>query len=128
MKGKRRVTPLTELRVNAGLTRMEAAIIMKIANESLTRYEMGMNDIPFGVGEMMAKVYNVSFEDIRQAVRSTKEMVGAAVEGKRRSSIKKDKTDLLEKIRVKKMKSLSNMDLINSALKEAEKWKGKEAN
>ena len=74
-------SPLAMLRVKAGYTQAEAALIMQLGT-SLARYEHGMHDITFGIGEQMAKLYKVSFEDIRQAVIATKEAAGRQTVGK----------------------------------------------
>ena len=77
-------TPLAMLRVKAGYTQAEASVKMQIGMISLARYENGVNDLPFGIGELMAKLYNVSFENIRQAVLATKTAAGVQTEGKPR--------------------------------------------
>ena len=69
-------TPLAMLRVKAGYTQAEASVKMHLGMISLARYENGVNDVTFGVGEQMAKLYGVSFEEIRQAVIATKEAAG----------------------------------------------------
>ena len=67
-------TPLALLRFNAGYTREKAAVSLNIGGSTLANYERGTNDISFGIGEQMAKLYRVSFEDIRKAVLATKEL------------------------------------------------------
>ena len=67
-------TPLAMLRAKAGYTQAEASVLMHIGMISLARYENGVNDITFTIGEKMAELYKVSFEDIRQAVIETKKM------------------------------------------------------
>ena len=57
-------TPLALLRASAGLTRTEASVLMQVGMITLARYENGITDVPFGIGEQMAKLYKVSFEDI----------------------------------------------------------------
>lgn len=74
-------SPLAMLRVRAGYTQAEAAVIMQLGT-SLARYEHGMHDVTFGIGEQMAKLYKVSFEEIRQAVIATKEAAGRQTVGK----------------------------------------------
>ena len=75
-------TPLAKLRVNAGYTQAEASVLMHLGMISLARYENGINDVTFGIGEQMAKLYNVSFEDIRQAVIETKKAAGRMITGR----------------------------------------------
>lgn len=70
-------TPLAQLRAKAGFTREDASAILKIVMMTLYRYEIGKNDIPLGIAEDMAALYNVPFDDIRKAARDTKEIVGA---------------------------------------------------
>ncbi len=75
-------SPLAMLRVKAGYTQAEASVKMNLGMISLARYESGMNDVTFGIGEQMARLYNVSFEDIRQAVIATKEAAGRQTIGR----------------------------------------------
>lgn len=89
-------SPLAMLRVKAGYTQAEASVKMHIGMISLARYENGTNDITFGIGEQMARLYNVSFEDIRQAIIQTKKAAGVQTEG-RPTKIKKNTTqDILK--------------------------------
>ena len=66
--------PLVILRKNAGYSRNKAAVLLDIGLTTLTRYENGDNDVPFGIGEKMTVLYNVPFEDVRLAIRDTKEI------------------------------------------------------
>ena len=75
-------SPLAMLRVKAGYTQAEASVLMHLGMISLARYENGINDVTFGIGEQMAKLYKVSFEDIRQAVIATKEAAGRQTIGR----------------------------------------------
>lgn len=75
-------SPLAMLRVKAGYTQAEASVHMHLGMISLARYENGMNDVTFGVGEQMARLYKVSFEDIRKAVWDTKEAAGIQTIGR----------------------------------------------
>lgn len=59
-------TPLATIRANSGLTRTQAAVLLDIALNTLGRYEAGY-EIPLDVAEDMATLYNVSFDDIRNA-------------------------------------------------------------
>ncbi len=106
-------TPLALLRFNAGYTREQAAVNMKMGLITLAKYESGMNDIPFGIGEQMAKLYGVSFEDIRQAVLATKKAAHIQTEGR---PIKLDNTPI-------KIKPLKDREIMNMALKNADNLK-----
>ena len=75
-------TPLAMLRAKAGYTQAEASVLMHLGMISLARYENGSTDVTFGIGEQMAKLYKVSFEDIRQAVLATKAAAGRATVGR----------------------------------------------
>ena len=66
--------PLVILRKKAGFSRNKAAVLLDIGLTTLTRYENGDNDVPFGIGEKMTVLYNVPFDDVRFAIRDTKEM------------------------------------------------------
>ena len=67
--------PLAVLRRNAGYSRNAAAVYLGIGLTTLARYENGDNDVPFGVGEKMAVLYSTLFENVRNAIRETKELV-----------------------------------------------------
>ena len=66
--------PLVILRRNAGYSRNKAAVLLDIGLTTLTRYENGDNDVPFGVGEKMTLLYKVPFEKVRFAIRDTKKL------------------------------------------------------
>ena len=68
-------TPLALLRAKAALSRNEAAVKMEVGLTTLARYENGINDVPMGVAEQMATLYDVPFEEIRAAVLETKAIV-----------------------------------------------------
>ncbi len=82
-------TPLAKLRANVGLTIMEAAVIMQLGYNTLLRYEKGLTDVPFGIGEQMSSLYKVPFETIRQAVLETKKIKGANTAGRPRKTTPK---------------------------------------
>ena len=67
--------PLVFLRKNAGLSRNKAAVLLDVGLTTLTRYENGDNDVPFGVGEKMTLLYKVPFDDVRVAISDTKKLV-----------------------------------------------------
>ena len=75
-------TPLALLRVKAGFTREEAAVVLRVVMMTLYRYETGKTDIPLGVAEDMVSLYRVSFDEFRKAVRETKELQGTNSEGR----------------------------------------------
>lgn len=75
-------TPLAILRANAGHSRDTAAAVMGISLSSLIRYENGVNDVPIGLAEEMAVLYHVPFEDVRTAIRETKEAAGVRAVGR----------------------------------------------
>ena len=76
------ITPLSQLRVNAGFSREKAAHILNIVMMTLYRYEHGINDIPLGIAENMASLYKVPFNDIREAAKATKEQQGVNSQGR----------------------------------------------
>ena len=80
-------SPLARLRANAGYTQAEASVLMHLGMISLARYENGINDVTFGIGEQMAKLYNVPFEEIRQAVIATKKKAGKKTIGRPTSKL-----------------------------------------
>ncbi len=75
-------TPLAKLRAKAGFTREEAAAILKVVMMTLYRYERGKTDIPLGVAENMATLYNIPFDELRKAARETKSISGANPRGR----------------------------------------------
>lgn len=66
-------TPLAALRAGAGLSRNAASVTLHVGMSTLQRYEEGQNDVPLGVCELMAELYQVPFDDVRRAVRETKD-------------------------------------------------------
>ena len=68
-------TPLVSLRANAYLSRNEAAVRLHVGVTTLARYENGANDVPMGVAEKMAILYQVPFDAIREAVARTQNTV-----------------------------------------------------
>lgn len=71
-------TPLASLRANAYLSRNEAAVRLRVGVTTLARYENGANDVPMGVAEKMAILYQVPFDAIREAVARTQNAVEIA--------------------------------------------------
>ena len=65
-------TDLAQIRVRAGLSRDKAAVQLKIASNTLLRYEHGKNDIGIEMAERMAALYGVSFEEICEAARKVR--------------------------------------------------------
>ena len=72
-------TPLASLRANACLSRNEAAVRLRVGVTTLARYENGTNDVPMGIAEKMAILYQVPFDAIRNAVARTQNTVEAAI-------------------------------------------------
>ena len=73
-KRQTNTSQLAKIRIKAGYTQAEAAILLDIGVNRLGRYETGLNDMTFRIGEKMAEIYNVPFEDIRQAVLANKKI------------------------------------------------------
>ena len=66
-------TPLAQIRANTGISGEKAAAQLGIVMATLYRYENGVTDIPLGVAENMATLYQIPFDEIREAARATKE-------------------------------------------------------
>ena len=66
-------TMLAKIRAKKGLSMEKAALTMGITSRTLARYENAVTDIPMSIAEKMALLYEVPFEDVRQAVIKTKE-------------------------------------------------------
>ena len=79
---KEEQTPLSQIRIKAGLSREETAAMLHIVMMTLYRYEHGINDIPLGIAENMASLYKVPFNDIREAAKATKEQQGVNSQGR----------------------------------------------
>ena len=75
-------TPLSQIRMEAGFSREEAAAILNVVMMTLYRYEHGVTDIPLGIAENMASLYKVPFNDIREAAKATKEQQGVNSQGR----------------------------------------------
>ena len=75
-------TALSALRARAGLSMETAAGRLGITIRTLARYENAENDIPVGIMEQMSSLYEASFEDVRQAIRATKEAAGMRAVGR----------------------------------------------
>ena len=69
-------TALGILRNNAGLSREAAATTMNLSLSTFIRYETGESDIPMGIAELMAILYRVPFDEIRNAIQNVKETRG----------------------------------------------------
>ena len=74
-------TPLYLLRNNAGISRTMAARELGVSGITLTRYELAQTDIPIGIVEGMADMYEVPFETVRQAILDTKSAMGVSQKG-----------------------------------------------
>ena len=75
-------TPLAQLRARAGFSMEKAAILIGVTSRTLARYENGINDIPLGIAENIAKLYNAPFDELRKAARDTKDMVEGKLLGR----------------------------------------------
>ena len=64
--------PLARLRSNANLSQTEASVKLGISITTLVRYESGTHDLSIKLGEQMASLYGVTFDEIRAAVAETK--------------------------------------------------------
>ena len=80
-------TALGVIRANAGYSREKAAAIMDISISSLIRYEDGTNDIPIGIVEEMAVIYHVPFDDLREAIKKSKEAAGMRTVGRHKRTL-----------------------------------------
>ena len=49
---------------------------------TLYRYENGITDIPLGIAEDMASLYNVPFNELRNAAKATKQFKGINTNGR----------------------------------------------
>lgn len=76
------MTPLGQIRLNAGFSREYAASLLNVVMLTLYRYEHGITDIPLGIAESMASLYGVSFDTLREAARTTKEAKGSNAQGR----------------------------------------------
>ena len=65
-------TALALLRLQAGLSRNKAAVMLGIASGTLLRYEHGINDIGLEVIDNMTSLYGASFEDVCKAARAVR--------------------------------------------------------
>lgn len=76
-------SPLGNIRANAGYSREAVAAAMNLSLSTIVRYETGSSDIPIGIAEDMAVLYNVSFDNLRDAIKATKEAKGLNITGHR---------------------------------------------
>lgn len=106
------LTPLAQVRINAGLSRENAAGILNVTMMTLTRYELGKTDVPIGVAEEMATLYSVPFDNIRNAIRETKIMKGVKAEGR----LNFGRKQIIERA----VKKSSEKALLLAAVREAE--------
>ena len=75
-------SPLGNLRANAGFSREAVASALKLSLSTMVRYETGSSDIPIGIAEDMAVLYRVPFDNLREAIKCTKELKGIPITGK----------------------------------------------
>ncbi len=74
-------SPLGNVRVNAGYTREAIASALNLSLSTVVRYETGVTDIPIGIAEDLATLYNVPFDELRKAIKATKEARGIPITG-----------------------------------------------
>ena len=79
-------SPLGNIRAGAGYSREKAASAMNLSLSTMVRYEKGSSDIPIGIAEGMAVLFNVSFDELREAIKATKEAKGFQVTGRYKDS------------------------------------------
>ena len=104
------ITPLVKIRNNAGFSRENASSILNITMMTLTRYEMGKTDIPLGIAEDMASLYNVPFDSIREAARNTKSMKGVAPEGRITIGRKQKVQKAIQRMKEKTLETTGNLE------------------
>ena len=75
-------SPLGNLRIEAGYSRESIASMLNLSLSTMVRYETGITDIPIGIAEDMAILYKVPFDSLREAIRATKELKGANIQGR----------------------------------------------
>lgn len=96
------LTPLAELRLKSGISREDASSILNVVMMTLYRYENGMTDIPLGIAENMASLYNVSFDEIRKAAKATKEFKGINANGRVNTGRRQKLQKILENSNIKR--------------------------
>ena len=67
--------PLGKIRTDAGYSREKAASAMNISLSTMIRYETGVTDIPIGTVQLMATLYKVPFETLRNAIKEIRNAV-----------------------------------------------------
>lgn len=75
-------SPLGNLRAEAGYSREAIASALNLSLSTMVRYETGITDIPIGIAEDMATLYRIPFDDLRKAIKETKEIKGLPITGK----------------------------------------------
>ncbi|MBR0221997.1 MAG: helix-turn-helix transcriptional regulator, partial [Synergistaceae bacterium] len=89
------ITQPMALRQRIGFSRKQVDKFIGLGRGCLTRYEKGDSEIPLDVAEDLAKLYNVSMDEIRKVFASV-----------RRPRLRKPNFDLLISIRRKNFKNL----------------------
>ena len=74
-------SPLGNIRANAGYSREAVAAAMNLSLSTVVRYETGSSDIPIGIAEDMATLFNIPFDELREAIKATKEAKGVPITG-----------------------------------------------
>ena len=80
-------SPLGNLRAEAGLSREAVASALKLSLSTIVRYETGVTDIPIGIAEDIATLYHVPFDELREAIKATKEAKGIPITGSHAKNI-----------------------------------------
>ena len=93
---ERSITQPMALRQRVGFSRHQVYKFIGVEDSALTRYEKGESEIPLDVAEDLAKLYNVSIDEIRKVFASV-----------RQSRRRKPNFDLLISIRRKNFKNLA---------------------
>ncbi|MBQ4419620.1 MAG: helix-turn-helix transcriptional regulator, partial [Synergistaceae bacterium] len=90
------ITQPMALRQRIGFSRQQVYKFIGVGHAALTRYEKGESEIPLDVAEDLAKLYNVTIDEIRKVFASV-----------RRPRQRKPNFDLLTNIRRKDFKKLT---------------------
>ena len=81
-------TALALIRINAGLSRDKAAVLLGVAPNTLLRYEHGKNDIGLEMIDKMVSLYGVPFEDVCSAARKVRMFSDARPSGQLQQEVK----------------------------------------
>ncbi len=96
---KDKLSPLGHMRATAGYSRETAAYAMHLSLSTMVRYETGITDIPIGIAEEMAILYHVTFDNLREAIKATKEEKFVNVIGRHKKILNQPKIAFSNEIR-----------------------------